>query len=166
MNHPNTSARVLALDLAQTSGWALIGNGVITSGSQCFASKPKKGHSPHEGNNFCRFDNWIRDRLCDDKPEAVCFEEVFRWMSSSAAHSFCGFRAIMMVQCTRKGIPCYGYSPTTIKKAWTGNGAAKKELMMETTLMRFPDIDLTDNNEADAIAILSLHLSTLKTAKA
>lgn len=162
MTHPNTKVRVLSLDLAQTTGWALIANGIITSGSQCFAGKTKKGETQHAGNNFSRFDNWLRDRLCDDKPEAVCFEEVFRWMSSSAAHSFCGFRAIMMLQCTRKGIPCFAYSPTTIKKYWTGNGAAKKELMMETTLMRFPDLDLTDSNEADAIAILHTHFANQK----
>lgn len=162
MTHTNTTARVLSLDLAQTCGFALIANGVITSGSQCFAGKPKKGERLHPGANFHRFDNWLRERLCDDKPEAVCFEEVFRWMSSSAAHSFCGFRAIMMIQCARKGIPTFAYSPTTIKKHFCGSGNAKKEVMIATACMRWPDLDYTDDNEIDALAILFLHLSNLK----
>ena len=162
MTNPNTTARVLSLDLAQTTGGALIANGIITSGSQCFAGKTKKGETQHAGNNFSRFDNWLRDRLCDDKPEAVCFEEVFRWMSSSAAHSFCGFRAIMMLQCTRKGIPCFAYSPTTIKKDFTGSGNAKKEVMIATALMRWPGLDYTDDNEIDSIAILHTHLKNTK----
>lgn len=164
MHHANTHAKVLALDLAQTTGWAVLANGVITSGSQCFASKPRKGVTPHAGDNFHRFDNWLRERLCDDKPESVCFEEVFRWMSSSAAHSFCGFRAIMMIQCARKGIPVHGYSPTTIKKHFCGSGNAKKDVMIATACMRWPDLEITDDNQVDSLAILHLHLSTLKTA--
>lgn len=165
MNHPNQSARVLALDLATTAGFALIASGVITSGSQYFGHRVKKGQPhPPAGLQFAQFENWLKERIRDDKPEAIAYEEVFRWMSSSAAHCFCGFRAIMLKEAIRAGIPCFAYSPTTIKKYWTGTGSAKKELMMETTLMRFPDLDLTDSNEADALAILFLHLSTSKHA--
>lgn len=164
MNHPNQSARVLALDLATVTGFALIANGVITSGSQDFTRKPPtKSRLPeHVGASFSKFDNWLAERIRDDKPHIVIFEEVFRWSSSSAAHCFGGYRGIMMKQLARQGMHCYGYSPSQIKKSWTGNGNAKKELMMETTLMRFPDLDLTDSNEADAIALMFLHLSTLK----
>ena len=163
MTHPNTTARVLALDLATTTGFALIGSGIITSGSQYFGTRPKKGQPhPPAGLQFAQFENWLKNHLRDDKPLEIAYEEVFRWMSSSAAHVFCGLRAIMLKEALRAGIPCFAYSPTTIKKDWTGNGAAKKELMMETTMMRFPDLDLTDSNEADAIAILHTHLKNTK----
>jgi len=165
MHHTNTTARVLALDLATTTGHALLAAGVISSGSQHFGHKLKKGQPhPPAGLQFAQFENWLKERIRDDKPAAIAYEEVFRWMSSSAAHVFCAFRGIMLKEAIRAGIPCFAYSPATIKKHWTGNGAAKKELMMETTLMRFPDLDLTDSNEADALAILFLHLSTLKHA--
>lgn len=156
--------RVLALDLATTTGHALLSAGVVSSGSQDFHSKVKKGVAPYPGEQFARFENWLKERLRDDKPEAIAYEEVFRWMSSSAAHVFCGFRAITLNHAVRAGIPVFAYSPGTIKKFWTGNGAAKKDLMMATTLARFPDLDLCDDNEADSIAILHLHLSTLKTS--
>lgn len=173
MNHTNqpalfcnaASARVLALDLATTTGHALLSAGIITSGSQFFGHRVRKNHpAPPAGAQFAMFENWLKERIRDDKPAAIAYEEVFRWMSSSAAHVFCAFRGIMLKEALRAGIHCTGYSPTTIKKHWTGSGAAKKEAMMAETVRRYPDLDLTDNNEADALAILSLHLSTLKPA--
>lgn len=161
MNYP-TTMRVLALDLATTTGHALLSAGIVSSGSQDFHSKVKKGVAPYPGEQFARFENWLKERLRDDKPEAVAYEEVFRWMSSSAAHVFCGFRAIMLKESLCAGIHVHPYTPSAIKKFWTGNGAAKKDLMIAQTIARFPDIDLADDNEADAIAILHFHLSTIK----
>lgn len=165
MYHANKTARVLALDLATTTGHALIAAGVITSGSQHFGHKLKKGQPhPPAGLQFAQFENWLKERLRDDKPEAIAYEEVFRWMSSSAAHVFCAFRGILLKEAIRAGVPCFAYSPTTIKKHFCGSGNAKKEVMIATACMRWPDFDYTDDNQIDAIAILHLHLSTLKTA--
>ena len=163
MTHPNTSARVLALDLATTTGFALIGSGIITSGSQYFGTKVKKGQPhPPAGLQFAQFENWLKNHLRDDKPLEIAYEEVFRWMSSSAAHVFCGLRAIMLKEALRAGIPCFAYSPTTIKKDFTGAGNAKKEVMIATALMRWPGLDYTDDNEIDSIAILHTHLKNTK----
>lgn len=166
MNHPNQSARILALDLATTAGFALIANGVITSGSQWFGHKVKKGQPhPPAGLQFAQFENWLKERLRDNKPEAIAYEEVYRWMSSSAAHCFCAFRGIMLKEALRANIPCYAYSPTTVKKSFCGAGNAKKEVMVATAHMRWPDLEITDDNQVDSLAILFLHLSTLKTSK-
>lgn len=165
MNHTNTAARVLALDLATTCGHALLASGVITSGSQSFHSRPRKGVTIYPGEQFARFENWLKERLRDDKPEAIAYEEVFRWMSSSAAHVFCGFRAIMLNHAVRQGVPVFAYSPTTIKKWFTDKGNADKAAMMREAARRWPDLDATDDNEVDALAILHLHLSTIKPTK-
>lgn len=159
MNHPNTTAKVLALDLAQTCGHALIANGIISSGSQCFKPSPKI-HKLNPGLAFLNFHRWLRLRISDDKPLTIAFEEVYRWSSSAAAHSFNGFRAIMLEECHVHSIKTVGYSPPSIKKFWTGNGRADKEAMVAHTYMRFPDLQLADDNEADAIAILHLHLAS------
>lgn len=149
------SVKTLALDLATTTGHALMAGGVLTSGSACFKKKPKEP----TGVQFIWFEAWLKERFRLDKPENVAFEEVYRWMSSGAAHMFCGFRAILLKECVRAGVPVFGYSPAHIKKFWTGKGTANKDTMIATTLMRFPDLDLADDNEADAIAILHLHLN-------
>ncbi|MCL5459626.1 hypothetical protein M3M33_13405, partial [Loigolactobacillus coryniformis] len=53
----------------------------------------------------------------------------------------------------RRGIPCLGVGVGQIKKFWTGNGRATKEMMIAEANKRGFD---TDNaNCADAIALLN-----------
>lgn len=164
MNHPNLTLRVLALDLATVTGHATLANGVITSGSQDFAryagskSRPRE----HSGQPFASFRRWLHTKVLEDKPHAIVYEEVMRWMSASSAHTFGGLRGIMLEACCIHTLPCYPYSVGTIKKHFTGFGNADKADMMTEARRRWPDLDLTDSNEADALAILHLHLSTLR----
>lgn len=152
--------RLLALDLATTCGHASLGGGIVTSGSQCFARLPatKRRPAQHHGEPFAQFHRWLAGKLRDDKPDAIAYEEVCRWQGYSAAHCFGGFRGHMLALAAGHGIPCHGYSPSDIKKFWTGKGNADKVAMMAETVRRFPELALTDSNEADALAILHLHL--------
>lgn len=158
MKYPE-DLRIMAIDLGTTTGHALLSAGVVSSGSQDFHTR--KGQA-YPGQQFARFENWLKERIRDDKPEAIAYEEVFRWMSSSAAHVFCGFRAILLNHTVRAAIPVHPYSPATIKKYWCGKGNATKDIMVAQTLMRFPDLDPADDNECDALALLHLHLSVIR----
>lgn len=152
--------KILALDLATTCGWAVSANGVITSGSQCFTRYHGSKSRPqdHLGMPYSQFRNWLADKLHTDKPDQIAYEEVMRWGGASAAHCFGGFRGIMLdLACRYNGIPCFGYVPTAIKKYWAGKGNADKDDMVAATLLKYPNLDLSDDNEADALAILSLH---------
>jgi Holliday junction resolvasome RuvABC endonuclease subunit len=161
MNHTDTHARGLALDLATVCGYANIGGGVITSGSQDFSRYhgSKKRPADHVGEPYAMFHRWLSEKLHTDKPEWIAYEEVYRWQGASAAHCFGGYRGVMMSLAAVHGIPCHGYSPPDIKKHWTGKGNADKDAMIAATLIKCPDVDLTDSNEADALAILNLHLA-------
>lgn len=161
----NSLHRILALDLATVCGHATHANGITTSGSQDFTRYTgcKSRPPEHPGASFAMFRRWLHEKLRQDKPGAIVYEEVRRWMSANAAHAFCGYRGIMLEAGCLFTLPCYGYSPTAIKKHWTGKGTADKPAMIAETRRRFPELDLTDDNEADALAILHLHLSTLKT---
>lgn len=152
--------RLLSLDLATTCGWASLGGGVITSGSQCFARLPATKSRPaqHQGEPYAQFHRWLAGKLRDDKPDVVVYEEVCRWQGYSAAHCFGGYRGHMFALAAGHGIPCVGYSPGEIKSFWCGKGNADKDAMMVETRRRFPSLELTDSNEADALAILHLHL--------
>ncbi len=163
MNHPNTQARVLALDLATVTGHATLANGIITSGSQDFSRYGgSKSRAPeHNGQPFASFRRWLHSKIIEDKPGALVYEDVMRWMSGSAAKTFGARWGCMLEAGCIFSLPCYGYSPTQIKKFWTGKGTADKDDMVAETLIRFPHYDLTDDNEADSIALLHLHLSTL-----
>lgn len=164
MNHPNKKVRVLALDLATVTGHATIANGVITSGSQDFSryGGSKSRQAEHAGQPFASFRRWLHNKIIEDKPAALVFEEVPRFPYAFQAYVFCGYRAIMLETACIFSLPHFGYGPGQIKKFWTGKGNADKDTMVAETLIRFPAYDLTDHNEADALAILHLHLSTLK----
>lgn len=168
MHHENKTNKILALDLATTTGFAILANGLITSGSTSFARRPptKTREIEHAGAMFARFDGWISAQLQMSKCEEVVYEEVFRFMSSASAHTFCGFRSIMLLNCATAGIRATGYSPTTIKKSFTGSGNAKKEDMILEAQTRWSEQELTiiDDNQVDAIAILHLHLDNLTRA--
>jgi crossover junction endodeoxyribonuclease RuvC len=153
--------RVLALDLATQTGFALSAAGIITSGSVSFKrfTGSKRVQAEHVGQPMLNFQRWLRTRIQEDKPEAIAYEDVFRWMSSDAAKTFCGLRALLLLNCAYYQIPVFGYSPTHIKKFWSGKGNADKALMIATTVARFPETVNADDNECDAIALLHLHLN-------
>lgn len=155
-----TSMKILALDLATTTGWALSANGIITSGSQCFArlAATKSRPADHQGEPFAQFHRWLAEKIRTDKPEAIAYEEVMRFPYALQAHSFCGFRGHMLALAAGYGIPCFGYPPTSVKKFWAGKGNADKHEMVAATLVKLPDVDLTDDNQADSLAILHFHL--------
>jgi len=168
MTHENITAKVLALDLATTTGWADIAHGIIDSGSRSFARKPATKTRPAStpGEPFCLFDAWLNELIRTAKPDLIVYEEVYRWMSSSAAHAFCGFRAVLLKTCHYKGITVKGYSPTEIKKFFTGKGNAKKRHMIAEARKRWPELNLTSDDEVDAIAILHLHLKNTTNQRA
>jgi crossover junction endodeoxyribonuclease RuvC len=155
-----STERTLALDLATICGWAVRGGGVITSGSQSFAryggskSRPRE----HVGEPFAKFHRWLAEKIRTEKPSAIAYEEVCRWQGYSAAHCFGGFRGQMLALAAGYDIPCFPYSVGDVKKSWAGKGNADKDEMIAATMARFPTLDLTDSNEADALAILQLHI--------
>jgi Holliday junction resolvasome RuvABC endonuclease subunit len=153
--------KILALDLATTTGWAMTAAGIVTSGSQCFARLPATKTRPaeHMGEPFAQFHRWLAEKIRTDKPEAIAYEEVMRFPYALQAHSFGGLRGHMLALAAGHGIPCFAYAVTHVKKFWTGKGNADKDDMVAATLLKLPWVDPTDDNECDALAILHLHLS-------
>jgi len=147
---------VLALDLGTTTGWALRGyDGLITSGTVSF--KPNRFDGG--GMRYLRFQNWLSemDHLAGPL-NAIYFEEVRRHAGTDAAHVYGGLMAVLTAWAEMRGVPYQGVPVGTIKKSATGKGNASKSMMIEAARKRgfFP----TDDNEADAIAILLWALKT------
>ena len=153
--------KVLSLDLATQTGWAVLANGVVTSGTKGFqrylGSKSKP--ADHQGAGKLAFHYWIHEILRDDKPECICYEAVYRWMSSAASITYGSYHGLMMAQAANYDIPVFGYSPTHIKKFWTGKGNSKKDAMIAEAKTRHPEMEIVDDNQADALAILALHIN-------
>jgi hypothetical protein len=139
---------ILALDLGTATGWALRRpDGAILSGTASF----KPGRYEGGGMRYLRFAQWL-DSL--DAPGAVYFEEVRRHAGTDAAHVYGGLLGTLSAWCERRGIPYAGVPVATIKRHAAGKGNADKAAMIAA--MRTKGFNPADDNEADALAILSL----------
>lgn len=149
--------RILALDIATVTGWAVAGGGVTTSGSQSFARHPGNKTRPadHVGASFLRFNDWLREMIATQKPDVIVYEKAQHMRSGAAVDLIVGFRGILMLHAAKANVRTCHCVPAQLKKYWTGNGRAEKADMMAATRRRFPDIQLTDDNESDALAVLS-----------
>ena len=147
---------ILAIDLGTTTGWALrTTSGVILSGS--------RGFRPHRfeggGMRYLRFVAWL-DSVHEHagRLDAVYFEEVHRHTATDAAHVFGGFLAALTAWCEQREIPYAGVPVGTIKLFATGKGNAGKAGVIAA--MQARGFNPTDDNEADALAILLWAIET------
>lgn len=140
---------VLALDLGQTTGWALQANGLTHSGSHGF----KPGRFEGGGMSMLRFSRWLTELHEQSGPIArVYFEEVRAHKGTAAAHTYGAFLGQLSAWCEAHGVAYLGVPVATIKKHATGKGNAGKDLIIEA--MRAKGYQPADDNEADALAIL------------
>lgn len=142
----------LALDLGTKTGWAIqhgTGTPIIHG-----VWNLKPGRFDGGGMRFVKFRNRLHELQGVD---IVVFEEVRRHAGTDAAHVYGGLMATLTAWCEDNKIPYSGVPVGTIKKFWTGNGAASKEAMI-AKCQRFGFPQVTDDNEADAIALLHWQL--------
>ena len=147
---------ILALDLGTTTGWAMrLADGVVVSGTMEFRSGRYEGG----GMRFLRFRSWL-DHLLDGAKtiDLIHFEEVRRHAGTDAAHIYGGFLAHLSAWCELKHIPYQGVPVGTIKRHATGKGNTGKDAVIAA--MRARGFNPEDDNEADALAILSWAIDT------
>jgi hypothetical protein len=168
MNHTTT----LALDLGTTTGWALRArDGQIAHGFVSF--KPQRFEGG--GMRYLRFRRWLTELKASvsttgnadganatqglhEPIGAVYFEEVRRHLGVDAAHVYGGLLATLTAWCEHHQIAYLGVPVGTIKKHATGRGnAGKDEVMAAMRLLGHP---VTDDNEADALALLGWAIDT------
>lgn len=149
------STTVLALDLGTQTGWALMGRDAsISSGAESF--KPQRFEGG--GMRYLRFKRWLTEiKQCADGIDQVVFEEVRRHVGVDAAHAYGGFMGQLTAWCEHHQIPYQGVPVGTIKKHATGKGNAGKADVIAA--MRAKGHPVTDDNEADALALLDWALA-------
>ena len=156
---PMTANTILALDLGTTTGWALRApEGPIAHGFVSFKSQRFEGG----GMRYLRFRRWlteIKATAADTQGiGAVYFEEVRRHMGVDAAHVYGGLLATLTAWCEHHQIPYQGVPVGTIKRHATGRGNASKDEVIAA--MRALGHAVTDDNEADALALLHWAMDT------
>lgn len=111
--------KILAFDLGTNYGYC------VKDGSQVHFGGSTLKDKKH-GARFKQFHHELTYLFNLHKPDIVSYELVRRFMSSDAAYIYCGLRAIMLVAAHEFGCEVLELSPTEIKKAFTGDGKAKK----------------------------------------
>jgi hypothetical protein len=147
---------VLALDLGTMLGWAIqLDGGTVESGTMSYRPSRYDGG----GMRYLRFRGWL-DSVARDAAglSAVYFEEVRRHAGTDAAHVYGGFLASLTAWCEQNGIPYEGVPVGTIKRHVSGKGNADKAAVFGAVRSR--GFNPTDDNEADAIAILLWAIDT------
>ena len=146
----------LALDLGTTTGWALRArDGQIAHGFVSF--KPQRFEGG--GMRYLRFKRWLSEvQGAAGEIHSVYFEEVRRHSGVDAAHVYGGLMATLTTWCEHHNVPYQGIPVGTIKKHATGKGnAGKAEVIVA---MRAKGHPVTDDNEADALALLGWAIDT------
>ena len=146
----------MAIDLGTTTGWAMrTMDGQIEHGFASFRPSRYEGG----GMRYLRFKRWLSDmRHLATDIHAVYFEEVRRHAGVDAAHVYGGLMATLTAWCEHHNLPYQGVPVGTIKKHATGKGNASKDEVIQS--MRALGHPVTDDNEADALALLHWALDT------
>lgn len=91
-------------------------------------------------------------------PTEAALETVFYAKNARTAMILCHARGVVVMNCAKRGISVYEYSPSEIKRAVTGTGSAEKpqvQAMVSRILALPPPIQ---NDAADALAIALTHI--------
>jgi len=96
------------------------------------------------------------------KPDLIAVEKLFFANNSTTAMRVAEARGIVLLLAAQAGVPILEIGPAQVKKAVTGDGAAKKPAMqkMVATLLNLPRVPKPDD-AADALAI-AITASTMR----
>ena len=142
-------SNVMAFDVASHCGFYTLGD----YGTAYFPNNekaPKKlgpDYAQHKA-----FRAWLIDKLTTNNIKAVAAEDVI-FGHFVDFRKLCEFRGILFEVCETLDIPIITFKPSDIKKHGTGNGNAKKEMMIEYAEKRYKIEVGKDDNLADAIHI-------------
>ena len=145
---------VIGFDLGAKAGISAIHKDIIYTHELSFKSKDEIYKYLKFYEHICKIlDYWS---WTDSREVIVYYEYVARHMGTKAAHAFGAYRVLLLMACYERDIPYELLSVQAIKKAATGKGNAKKDIMIEAATNRFnPSWELTDN-EADSMWIAYL----------
>lgn len=145
---------VLALDLGTKTGWAFGNAKAYLSGTWNL----RGGRYEGGGMRYLRFKGFVEEVHKNARIDRIVYEEVRRHAGTDAAHVYGGLMGALTAWAEENGVPYEAVPVGTIKKFWTGKGNASKDAMIEECRNR--GIEVKDDNEADAVALL--HQATEK----
>ena len=139
--------KILAFDLGRHTGWAVLENGKLKTGSYM-------ARGQDEASVFIDWSAWVSTLVSLENPEAIAFEDV----RFNRGRSFIpGMKALLYVKASYMGLTCFGVDVMTLKKfahgydpgvsKWTGSKENMADALANT---RYVDSREMDDNEVDA----------------
>lgn len=86
--------------------------------------------------------------------EELAFENVERHSGTYAAQVYGELRGVLMSVCEELKIPYRGIGVTTVKKHVAGSGIAKKDKVRMVVTGQFPEVEINNEDESDALSVL------------
>ena len=149
---------ILALDLGTHCGWALARGETLTYGTKNLSARSGDG----AGQRWLKFRAMLANHYnAAGELHAIYFEDVKRHGPDQviAAHVYGGFLAHLEAWCDVQRVRLVGLGVGSVKKAWTGNGSARKPLMIAEARQRGFKVGEDEDDTADALAILHLAMT-------
>ncbi len=146
--------KILALDTATKTGWAIVVDGkVVESGMQDFSKRRGEGN----GILFLRFGVWLHEIAGLYPIDLIAYEQA-HFRGGAATEIGVGLQTRVQEKAAHFEIEAVGIHTGTLKKWATGHGKAEKEKMVEAANRYSPTI-ITDDNQADAV-LLGMYASS------
>ena len=143
---------ILALDVATKTGFA------SKYGSGVWDLSPKRDES--KGMRLIRFHKKLRELKESINFDIVVFERSAGFHKNALVIQS-ELHGVLKLFCEESNIEYKAYSAAEIKKHATGKGNAKKEIMITTAQEKWSDIEIIDDNHADALWIYDLAVKDL-----
>ena len=157
-----TEPRVLALDVATTTGFAIgplqpSRTAVEVAAGHVFA-RPVSGEKALPtglgiGPTMARFVAWLHDLICVERPGIVVFEAPFVRGKDATRLLFGLSAAVEMVVADEQVSRVYEVDAPTVRKHFCANGRATKADVLAACAALGWDISGKRDNEADALAV-------------
>lgn len=145
--------KILSLDLARKCGWAFSDGDYVDSGMKEFEKVPHD--SP--GMIYLQFGAWLDEMISKFNPEIISYE-MPHLRGTYATTLLVGLVTKIHEVCAEVdgGIEHRQFHSGHIKAFATNKGNASKGEMVEMAKSIYPEIDIIDDNHADALHILAL----------
>lgn len=142
---------LLAIDPGLKCGWAVHdGKQVVASGVWDLSGDRFEG----AGMRWVRLRGYLNEiRYAFGGVSHVAYEAVRAHKGTNAAHVYGGVIAVIQEFCEAEDVPYEGVPVGTVKKQATGKGNSNKKAMVEAAREHWPDIEIKDDNHADALWI-------------
>ena len=144
---PGTAHTGYGVVLARGNTLAALDGGVIDTGPT----------EPLE-RRLARIHARVADLIGEHRPDAVAVEEIYFGQNARSAFAVGQSRGVVLLSAGLVGVPCFSYTPQTIKQAVCGAGGADKEQVqrMVGALLALPEPP-QDDHAADALAVAICH---------